>query len=231
MRRVESGILTSVFEMRPTSAIQWPEEHLDGSRYRRVGDLVARYRFNGAEGFIDAAEIRFEVGSETVDGRIRRHQVEMRLEGRRVDHGGDTAALTHLAYATLEAQTALEDGRPERLRPLLAELHGSGKVHPRQEHPIAWRGKLVGNFPRHPEWVGIHVASYQPRHRELAENLARGLVADGYPAFTMLRGDYLTVCVGPYANRDERIQQRLEARFPDDRPFWRRVDSTHRSWP
>lgn len=224
VRRVESG-LRSVFEMRPLSPIDWVD---DGPprRYRQVEDLVARYRFNGGEGYIDAAEIRFVVGAEVGDGRVRRHLVEMRLDGQRIDHGGDNVALRDLAMATVEAQTAVEDGRPERLRPLLARLHADEGAHPRLRE-LAGRlateaGRSVPGAPRS-GWV-VHVASYQPRHRNLAENLVRDLSADGYPSFMMASGDYLTVCVGPYDRRRDEVAEALQRRFPDDRPYWRRVE-------
>lgn len=229
-RRVQARVRRLTNSSRPEFELTLPTiewiEHRPEERWCQIKNLVCRYRYDSRQGIVDRARIEFVAGVETRAG-ARFHRVRLTLDGRREPTVHDPIAVRDLALATAGVQVALEDGRRARLGPLVERLRGASAAGPERLQRLARElARAVDRVPAPPPgergWA-VQVATVGSGRRAHAERLAESLNADGWPAFVVDRGTLLSVCVGPYADRDPRVVAALRERFPHDRPFWTRM--------
>jgi len=224
VRRIANGV-DPIFELRlPT--IEWVERG-GRERYCQIKDLVCRYRYDSHDQIVDQARLRFIAGVEDDDAPegARYRRVSISLEGELARSGrGDAVALHDLAVAAVGTQTLLEDGRRRGLGPLIQRLRNSADQAPPELAQVIERllreAELQAPPPGAERSWAVQILSVRGARRAAAENVARELVADGWPAFVALHGQRAVLRVGPYAEQDSAIMQRLRERFPRERPIW-----------
>lgn len=221
-RRTRSGS-SPEFQLKLPASVEWIGED---QRYQQVRDLTSSYRFNTSKGVIEEAVIRGVAGYERPEGR-RRHKLKLTLTlvsiERIVD---DPGQVRDLVLAAIDAQSALTNGRKERLAAINQRLIGASVQDQRLRALVDALTNEIRNGPRPRQPVGprglwaVHVVTGPAELRADAQRFVDNLAAMGFRAYLAPQGQTLSVLVGPYYDRDPAVIRSLSQRFPQQRVAW-----------
>ena len=221
-RRTRSGA-NPEFQLKLPASVEWIGED---QRYAQVRDLSSQYRFNTSKGVIEEAVIRCVVGYERPEGR-RRHRLKQTLTLTAIGRiNDDPGQVRDLALAAIDAQTALNAGRKERLAAISQRLTSASVQDPRLRAVQEGVLQEVRNGPRPRQPVGprglwaVHLASGPAELRADAQRFVDNLAAMGFRAYLATHGPTLSVLVGPYYDRDPAVIRSLSQRYPQQRVAW-----------
>ena len=217
------------FQLKPPSSLEW----VDQGTYRQVRDLQATYRFKSSLSAVDQATLKCTWSAEQPQpASIRRWRMVTVVE--LIDN--DTLAenpvhLRSVAVDCAAAGEALSDPQigPERRRALATSLRTADTAVARLRQ-LADRlaVEVLRQPPTQPQPQRapslrhqLQVAIGPDNQKEQAEQLARTLLAGGFTArVEPAPAGRLRVVVGPYAEKDAAILERLQKAYPYLKPIW-----------
>ena len=216
-------------------ALEWLDT-ANGSQggYRQIKDLVATYRFRNSQSAVDQVRLQATYAVELPEPATkRRYRVVTTLE--LIDRDSldeDPLRLRSAALACAAASDALTDSSigTERRRALSAELRGAETAVARLRQLT---DRLAGEVLRPPVATpqsqirptalryAIQVAVGPEGQKAQAEQYARTLVASGFTArVEPANAGNLRVTVGPFAEKNPEVLERLQRAFPYLKPLW-----------
>jgi hypothetical protein len=217
------------FQLKPPAALEWIER----GTYRQVKDLQATYRFRSSVNAVDKATIKCLWSVEQPDGKVARFRVVTEIE--LSDHDAldeDAQKLRAVAQACAAATEALSDPAigPERRRELAANLRSAETAIGRLRQ-LADRlavevlkpapAPTVGVTPAPGLRYQIQVAIGPEGQKAQAEQLVKTLIAGGFAARAEpAAAGNLRVVVGPFADKQPELLERLQRAFPYLKPLW-----------
>jgi len=202
--------------------------------YRQLKDLMATYRFRNSQHAVDQVRLQATYAIEQPEpASKRRFRIVTTLE--LIDRDTldeDPLRLRSAALACAAATEALTDPSigVERRRALSADLRGADTAVARLRQltdrlagevlrqPVASQQMLI----RPPAMrYAIQVAVGPESHKAQAEQYARTLVASGFTArVEPANAGNLRVTVGPFAEKNPEVLDRLQRAFPYLKPLW-----------
>jgi hypothetical protein len=217
------------FQLKPPGTLEW----VDQGTYRQVRDLQATYRFKNSLNTVDQATIKCVWSTEQPQpANTRRWRMVTVVE--LIDNdtlNEDPVRLRAVAVDCAAAGEALNDTQiaPERRRTLGASLRTADTAVARLRQLA---DRLAVEVLRQPAVQPLQVRAPSQRHqlqvaigpenqKEQAEQLARTLLAGGFTArVEPAPAGRLRVVVGPYADKDAAILERLQLSYPYLKPLW-----------
>lgn len=213
-----------------------PLEWLDpvAGGYRQVKDLIVTYRFRNSQHAVDQARLQATYAIEQpAPADKRRFRIVTTIE--LIDRDTldeDPQRLRAAALACAAATEGLTDPAigPERRRALSANLRGADTAVARLRQLA---DRLSGEVLRQPTAnalaqthtaalrLNIQAAIGPEAHKAQAEQLAKTLVASGFTAkVEAASAGNLRVVVGPFAEKNPELLDRLQRAFPYLKPLW-----------
>ena len=215
------------FQLKPPASLEWL---VDGT-YRQVKDLQATYHFRTSLHAVDKADLKCTWSIELPTG-IRRYRVTANLE--LVDTAtldDDPLRLRAVAMDCAAATEALGDSDigTSRRQALAANLRtaDTGATRLRQladrlSVDVLRQPTVNANFAKPTgRRVQIQVAIGPEQQKAQAEQLAKTLIAGGFQGrIEPAAPGMLRVVVGPLAEKDPQVLDRLQRAFPYLKPLW-----------
>ncbi len=213
-------------------ALEWLDPN--GGGYRQVKDLMATYRFRNSQHAVDLAKVQAIFAMEQPAPADRRRfrivtTIEL-IDRETLDE--DPQRLRAAALTCAAATEALNDPTvgPARRVSLAADLRGADTAVTRLRQLADRLAIEVLRQPRVTAQTLAHAP--QPRHliqvaigpeanKSQAEALAKTLVASGFTArVEPANAGNLRVSVGPFAEKNPQVLERLQIAFPYLKPLW-----------
>ena len=217
------------FQLRLPS-MEWPGP----GGYRQIKDLLVTYHFKNSQQAVDQARLQGTFAIEQPEPVNRRRfrivtTVEL-IDRDTLDE--DPLRLRSAALACAAATEALTDQSigAERRRALSADLRGADTAVARLRQlsdrlasevlrqPVATPQSQIRPAALH---YAIQVAIGPESQKAQAEQYARTLVASGFTArVEPANAGNLRVTVGPFADKNPEVLERLQRAFPYLKPLW-----------
>ena len=216
------------FQLKPPAALEW----IDHGTYRQVKDLLATYRYRTSRHAVDQATIKCLWSVEQPDGRVARFRVVTEVvltDANSLDE--DPVKLHTVALACAAANEALADPTIDgpRRRVLADSLRGAETAIPRLRQLAdrlaveVLRQPSVASVPNPTPSLRYQIqVAIGPEHQKgQAEQLVKTLIAGGFAARAEpATAGNLRVVVGPFADKQPELLERLQRAFPYLKPLW-----------
>lgn len=214
-------------------ALEWLDAGNGAGGYRQIKDLLVTYRFRNSQHAVDQVRLQATYAVEQPEPAAkRRFRIVTTLE--LIDRDvldEDPQHLRNAALACAAASEALNDPEigSQRRRALAADLRGADTAIARLRQLT---DRLAGEVLRQPLanklappraslHYAIQVAIGPEAQKAQAEQYARTLIASGFTArVEPANAGNLRVMVGPFADKNAEVLDRLQRAFPYLKPLW-----------
>ncbi len=231
VKRVENG-LHPLFEMKIDS-VEWVEDRSRRTEhYNRLADARCRYRYNSRQNLVSEADFFCRYAQENPYSKeYDEIEVAVQMRLREWKQNERPEIISDLALASVRVQ---QGGiHAEQQRKLIRHLVSQAESAPRLQALArrlagmeAGSNSTTGRLQRAAAQEGwaVQVASVPRARRPRAQQVVDGLREEGYQAWLREKGQYVTICVGPWAQKNKSAMHKLQQKFASQQPFWIKVN-------